>query len=75
MRRQMWSGPCSPPPSRGQALDSAGRDVVDSENGLKAESKVKIKPDQIVDLIGGDGVGLSQLLGELVHTPQQQHRP
>ena len=36
---------------------------------------VKIKPDQIVDLIGGYGVGLSQLLGELVHAPQQQHRP
>ena len=35
----------------------------------------KIKPDQIVDLIGGYGVGLSQLLGELVHAPQQQHRP
>ena len=39
------------------------------------EIKVEIKPDQIVNLIGGYGVGLSQLLGELVHAPQQQDRP
>ena len=37
--------------------------------------RVKSEPDQIVDLIGGYRVGFPQLLGELVHAPQQQHRP